>query len=158
MRRPWSLAFAFMVATTGAAAAREGPCETIIAAFREHNASRFGAALAFYIVFTIAPTLLIAIGIAGSLFGRPAAESAIIDRIAASFGSAAGNAVEAMIRSAASPGRWHSPNPSPRRGIDQASPGPCHPPRSRRAPPYFAAERAGSIHHAGPEPCPSGPA
>jgi N-acetylglucosamine-6-sulfatase len=32
MRRPWSLAFAFMVATTGAAAAREGPCETIIAA------------------------------------------------------------------------------------------------------------------------------
>jgi len=76
-----------------------------VAAFREHNASRFGAALAFYIVFTIAPTLLIAIGIAGSLFGRPEAESAIIGRIAGSFGSAASNAVEAMIRSAASPRR-----------------------------------------------------
>ena len=75
------------------------------AAFREHNASRFGAALAFYIVFTIAPTLLIAIGIAGSLFGRPAAERALIERIAASFGSATANAIEAMIRSAASPRR-----------------------------------------------------
>jgi membrane protein len=75
------------------------------AAFREHNASRFGAALAFYIVFTIAPTLLIAIGIAGSLFGRPEAERAIIERIAGSFGSAAANAIEAMIRSAASPRR-----------------------------------------------------
>ncbi|HEV8434836.1 MAG TPA: YihY/virulence factor BrkB family protein [Thermoanaerobaculia bacterium] len=75
------------------------------AAFREHNASRFGAALAFYIVFTIAPTLLIAIGIAGSLFGRPEAEQAVIDRIAGSFGSATANAIEAMIRSAASPRR-----------------------------------------------------
>jgi len=75
------------------------------AAFREHNASRFGAALAFYIVFTIAPTLLIAIGIEGSLFGRPEAERAIIDHIAGSFGSATANAIEAMIRSAASPKR-----------------------------------------------------
>jgi len=75
------------------------------AAFREHNASRFGAALAFYIVFTIAPTLLIAIGIAGSLFGRPEAEQALIERIAGSFGSATANAIEAMIRSASSPRR-----------------------------------------------------
>jgi len=75
------------------------------AAFREHNASRFGAALAFYIVFTIAPTMLIAIGIAGSLFGRPEAERALIYRIAGSFGSATANAIEAMIRSASSPRR-----------------------------------------------------
>lgn len=50
-----------------------------LAAFRKHNASRFGAALAFYIVFTIAPMLLIAIGVAGSLFGRPQAEQAIVE-------------------------------------------------------------------------------
>lgn len=71
-------------------------------AFRKHNASRFGAALAFYIVFTIAPTLLIAIAIAGSLFGRPQAERAILDRIGGSFGSATGIAITAMIESAAS--------------------------------------------------------
>ncbi len=72
-----------------------------LAAFREHNASRFGAALAFYIVFTIAPMLLIAIAIAGSLFGRVWAERAILDRIGGSFGSAAGVAIAAMIKSAA---------------------------------------------------------
>jgi len=72
-----------------------------LAAFRKHNASRFGAALAFYIVFSIAPTLLIAIAVAGSLFGRPQAERAILDRIGGSFGSAAGVAIAAMIKSAA---------------------------------------------------------
>jgi membrane protein len=72
-----------------------------LAAFRKHSASRFGAALAFYIVFTIAPTLLIAIAIAGSLFGRPQAERAILDRIGGSFGSAAGVAISAMIKNAA---------------------------------------------------------
>src|ERR1043166_5598331 len=71
------------------------------AAFRDHNASRFGAALAFYIVFTIAPMLLIAIAVAGSLFGRVWAERAILDRIGGRFGSAAGRAVAAVIKSAA---------------------------------------------------------
>ena len=70
-------------------------------AFRRHNASRFGAALAFYIVFSIAPTLLIAIAVAGSLFGKPWAERAIFDRIGGSFGSAAEVAVAAMIKNAA---------------------------------------------------------
>lgn len=72
-----------------------------LAAFRKHNASRFGAALAFYIIFTIAPVLLITIGIAGSLFGRPQAEQAILDRISGSFGSATATAIAAMIRHAA---------------------------------------------------------
>jgi membrane protein len=72
-----------------------------IAAFRRDNASRFGAALAFYIVFSIAPTLLIAIAVAGSLFGRQVAEREILDRISGSFGSAAGVAIAAMIKDAA---------------------------------------------------------
>jgi membrane protein len=72
-----------------------------VAAYRRDNASRFGAALAFYIVFSIAPTLLIAIAIAGSLFGRQVAEREILDRISGSFGSAAGVAIAAMIKDAA---------------------------------------------------------
>jgi len=72
-----------------------------IAAFRRDNASRFGAALAFYIVFSIAPLLLIAIAVAGSLLGRQEAEREIVGRITASFGSAAGAAIATMIRDAA---------------------------------------------------------
>jgi membrane protein len=72
-----------------------------VAAFRRDNASRFGAALAFYIVFSIAPTLLIAIAVAGSLFGRQQAEREILARISGSVGSAAGGAIAAMIKDAA---------------------------------------------------------
>jgi membrane protein len=71
-----------------------------LAAFRKHNGSRFGAALAYYIVFTIAPTLVIAIAFAG-LFGRQHAEREIIAGISGSFGSAAGIAVAAMVKDAA---------------------------------------------------------
>jgi len=83
---------------------RSGLATTIrlaLHAFRQHNGSRFGAALAFYIIFTIAPTLLIAIAIAGSLFGKPQAERAILDRIDGSFGSATAIAIRAMIENAA---------------------------------------------------------
>ena len=72
-----------------------------VAAFRRDNASRFGAALAFYIVFSIAPTLLIAIAITGSLLGRQQAERDILGRISGSVGSAAGGAIAAMIKDAA---------------------------------------------------------
>ncbi len=72
-----------------------------LAAFRRHNASRFGAALAFYVLFSITPTLLIAIAVAGSFFGRQQAEREILDRIVGSVGSAAGVAIAAMIKDAA---------------------------------------------------------
>ncbi len=72
-----------------------------LAAFRRDNASRFGAALAFYIVFCIAPTLLIAIAIAGSVLGEEQARREILARIDGSFGSAAGAAIAAMIEDAA---------------------------------------------------------
>lgn len=70
-------------------------------AFRRHHASRFGAALAFYIVFSIAPVLLIAIAIVGNVIGRQHAEQEILGRIGISIGSAGGIAIAAMIRDAA---------------------------------------------------------
>jgi membrane protein len=77
-----------------------------LAAFRKHNASRFGAALAFYIVFSIAPTLLIAIAIAGSVFGKQHAQREILDRVSGSLGSAAGAAIAAMLKDAAPRVGW----------------------------------------------------
>ena len=71
------------------------------AAFNRDNASRFGAALAFYIIFSIAPLLLIAIAVLGTLLGRDEAQRHILDRLAASFGPATATAVAAMIRDAA---------------------------------------------------------
>lgn len=71
-----------------------------LTAFRKHNASRFGAALAFYIVFSLTPTLLIAIGIAGAIFGRARAEEAILEWIGDSFGAAAGTAIATLIKAA----------------------------------------------------------
>ncbi len=71
------------------------------AALRRHDASGFGAALAFYIVFSIAPTLLIAIALAGRVFGQQRAEQEILDRIGGSFGSATGQAIAAMVNDAA---------------------------------------------------------
>lgn len=69
--------------------------------FRKHEASRFGAALAFYIVFCIAPVLLIAIALAGYVLGRQHAEEEILGRIGISIGSAGGVAIAEMIRGAA---------------------------------------------------------
>jgi membrane protein len=67
-------------------------------AFRRHDASQFGAALAFYILFSIAPALLIAISLAGLFIGRPQAEREIVERIAGSFGSVPSAAIASMIR------------------------------------------------------------
>src|SRR5207237_637871 len=50
-------------------------------AFRRDHASRFGAALAFYIVLSIAPIAVIAIGVAAMIFGRRAAEGVISHQI-----------------------------------------------------------------------------
>lgn len=71
-------------------------------AFQRHNASRFGAALAFYIVFSVAPILLITISITGAVVGTDRAEQEVLDRIVRSIGSAPGAAIASMIKDAAS--------------------------------------------------------
>lgn len=91
--------------STGAERRSQRPRLTVavrlaLKAFRTHNASRFGAALAFYMVFSIVPALLIAIAVAGMLLGRAEAQREILDRISVSVGSAAGNAIETMVREA----------------------------------------------------------
>jgi membrane protein len=42
-------------------------------AFRNDHASRFAAALAYYMIFSIVPMFLIAIAIAGMVFGKSSA-------------------------------------------------------------------------------------
>jgi membrane protein len=47
----------------------------------EDQAPTLGAALAYYTVFSLAPLLIIAIAIAGLVFGREAAQGQIFDQL-----------------------------------------------------------------------------
>jgi len=80
-----------------------GQLAEAFSAFRRDHASRFGAALAFYIALSIAPVAVIAIAGAGIIFGREAAEGVIFHQIAGSLGPATEGALEQMVRSAARP-------------------------------------------------------
>ncbi|VTS00683.1 ribonuclease bn : Ribonuclease BN OS=Gloeocapsa sp. PCC 7428 GN=Glo7428_4543 PE=4 SV=1: Virul_fac_BrkB [Gemmata massiliana] len=67
------------------------------------KAPRLGAALAYYSIFSIAPLLVIAIAVAGLVFGREAAQGQISAQVEHLVGRQGGEAVEAMVESASKP-------------------------------------------------------
>src|SRR6266550_3224418 len=71
--------------------------------FSEDKAQRLAAGLAYYTLFSIAPLLLIAIAIAGLVFGKSQAQAQIIGQIRTLMGDAGGKAIEEMLVSAAKP-------------------------------------------------------
>ena len=71
--------------------------------FMEVKAPRLGAALAFYTLFSIAPLLVIAVSIAGLLFGEEAARGQLGAQLNQVLGEVAGKAVEAMLVAANKP-------------------------------------------------------
>lgn len=66
------------------------------------EAARLGASIAFYTIFALAPMLVIAISVAGFVFGEAAARGEIVGQINGLVGERAAQAVEAMIAAAAS--------------------------------------------------------
>jgi membrane protein len=74
-------------------------------AWLEDRASSMGAALAYYTAFSIAPLLIIAIGVAGVVFGREAAEAAIIAQLQGLLGESGGEAVKSLLDSTAGFGK-----------------------------------------------------
>jgi membrane protein len=70
----------------------------------DHNASRTGAALAFYTVFSLAPILLLSIAIAGAFFGEQAARGEIFEQIRDLIGPSGATAVESIIQNASASG------------------------------------------------------
>jgi membrane protein len=66
----------------------------------EDRAMSMGAAIAFYSLFSLAPVLLIAIGVAGLVFGRDAAQGALIDEIGGLVGRQGAGAVERLVMDA----------------------------------------------------------
>lgn len=70
----------------------------------EDRVSRMAAALAFYTVFSVAPILVIAIAVAGKIFGRQAAEHEVSRQLSGLMGRAAADAINTMIENANAPG------------------------------------------------------
>ncbi|HEX9161980.1 MAG TPA: YihY/virulence factor BrkB family protein [Thermoanaerobaculia bacterium] len=71
--------------------------------FGDDKAQRLGAALAYYTVFSIAPLLLIAVAIAGFVFGKDAAQHQIQQQLGGVLGQSTAAAVEKMLQAAAKP-------------------------------------------------------
>src|SRR5438094_963264 len=71
--------------------------------FSDDKAQRLASSLAYYTIFSVAPLLLIAIAIAGLVFGRSQAQAAILAQLRRLFGPAGGKAIEDMLVNAAKP-------------------------------------------------------
>src|SRR6202034_511622 len=71
-----------------------------VSAWLEHDASSMGAALAFYTLFSIAPILIIALAIAGWVFGPHTAETEVLAQLQALTGSAGADALKNLLNSA----------------------------------------------------------
>jgi membrane protein len=69
--------------------------------WRDDNPFQLAAALAYYTLFSMAPLLLIAIAVAGLVFGREASQNQIIGVIEDLVGVQSARAIQAIIESAA---------------------------------------------------------
>jgi membrane protein len=69
-----------------------------------HRASRTGAALAFYTVFSLAPVLTLSIAIAGFVFGEAAARGEIVAEIGDLVGPQGAQLVQSVLQNASRPG------------------------------------------------------
>ena len=65
------------------------------------DALRLGAALAYYTVFSLAPVLVIVIGVSGLVFGEDAARTGLLDQLRGLMGPEGAAAVETVIEGAA---------------------------------------------------------
>ena len=69
------------------------------AAWLADNAPRLGAALAFYTLFSLAPVLIVAVSVAGFVFGKKAAQGEIVLQFQGLMGTQGATAIEAILQS-----------------------------------------------------------
>ena len=74
--------------------------KTTFSEWSADNASRLAAALAYYTIFSLAPLLIIAIAIAGLVFGRQAAHGEMVSQLEGVIGQEAALFVETMVENA----------------------------------------------------------
>jgi membrane protein len=69
----------------------------------EDKAARLAAALAYYTIFSLAPLLIIIIGIAGLVFGRQAVQGQLVGQIQGVVGQQGAQLIQTMIQGASKP-------------------------------------------------------
>ena len=75
----------------------------VVQEWSNDNALTLGAALAYYTIFSIAPLLVLAIAVAGLVFGRAAAQGEIVTQIQGVLGPQGAELIESMIERASEP-------------------------------------------------------
>ncbi|MBK8901987.1 MAG: YihY/virulence factor BrkB family protein [Anaerolineaceae bacterium] len=73
--------------------------------WREDNASRLSAALAYYTIFSIPPLLIIAIAIAAQLFDRAAVQQQVIDQMSGLVGDPGAEVIESVLENSSESGQ-----------------------------------------------------
>ncbi len=68
-----------------------------------HKDARIGAALSYYSVFSIGPLILIAVAVAGLVFGREAVQGEVTNSLKGLLGENGAQAINGMLASAAKP-------------------------------------------------------
>ncbi len=69
----------------------------------EDKAQRMSAALAYYSLFSIAPLLVITVGLVGAVYGEKAASGQLYEELKGAMGSESAEAIQSMVRSASKP-------------------------------------------------------
>jgi membrane protein len=72
-------------------------------AWIDDHAQSMGAALSYYTVFSLAPLLLIAISVAGLVFGREAAQGAVVDQLQGLIGRQGSEAIQDLLKNVSKP-------------------------------------------------------
>jgi membrane protein len=72
-------------------------------AWIDDHAQSMGAALSYYTVFSIAPLLLIAISVAGLVFGQEAAQGAVVDQLQGLIGQSGAQAIQDLLKNVSKP-------------------------------------------------------
>ena len=72
-------------------------------AWIDDHAQSMGAALSYYTVFSIAPLLLIAISVAGLVFGQDAAQGAVVDQLQGLIGQSGAQAIQDLLKNVSKP-------------------------------------------------------
>ena len=80
-----------------------GLLKATYAEYNKDNVPRMGAALAYYTIFSLAPLLVIAISLAGLVFGTEAVQGQIMAQIQGLVGADSAKAIQTMVQSAHKP-------------------------------------------------------
>jgi membrane protein len=75
-----------------------------VVAWMDDYAPSMGAALAYYTMFSLAPLLLLAIAVAGLVFGQEAARGQIVSQLGSLVGKEGAEAIQGLLKSAGNTG------------------------------------------------------